>query len=132
MRVTEHGGSVGVESLDGRLLYYHRQVAGSSRDRLIARSLDGGGEREIDDVFNWAYAVAQDGVHYLRPPRGSSAPEQYDLCVWDPQAGETRVTATIAAEYMHANLTVSGDGHVAMIGAVDSASTDLMMVENFR
>ena len=53
MRVTEHGGSVGVESLDGRLLYYHRQVAGSSRDRLIARSLDGGGEREIDDVFNW-------------------------------------------------------------------------------
>ena len=132
MRVTEHGGSVGVESLDGRLLYYHRQVAGSSRDRLIARSLDGGGEREIDDVFNWAYAVAQDGVHYLRPPRGSSAPEQYDLCVWDPQAGETRVTATIAAEYMHANLTVSGDGRVAMVGAVDSASTDLMMVENFR
>jgi serine/threonine protein kinase/Tol biopolymer transport system component len=132
LRVTQHGGSVGVESLDGRLLYYRRQAAGSSRVRLIERSLASGDEREIDDVFNWAYAVAEDGVHYLRPPHDTSAPAHYDLCVWDAQAGETRVTATIAAEYMHANLTVSGDGHVAMLGGVDSANTDLMMVENFR
>ena len=99
---------------------------------MIARSLDSGEEREIDDVFNWAYAVAEDGVHYLRPPHGTSAPVQYDLCVWDSLTGETRVTATIAAEYMHGNLTVSSDGHVAMVGGVDSANTDLMMVENFR
>ena len=132
VQVTQHGGSVGLESLDGRFLYYRRQRPGSSTVRLVARALDSGEEREIDDVFNWAYAVAEDGVHYLRPPHGTSAPVQYDLCVLGSQTGQTRVTATIAAEFLHSNLTVSGDGRFAMVGGVDSANTDLMMVENFR
>ena len=123
---------MGLESLDGRFLYYCLQRPGSSTVRLVARALDSGEEREIDEVFNWAYAVAEDGVHYLRPPHGTSAPMRYDLCGWDAQTGQARVTATIVAEFLHSNLTVSRDGRFAMVGGVDSANTDLMMVENFR
>ncbi len=66
LQVGRHGGSFGLESFDGRLFYYRR---GDARWSIrLVEALDSGAEREIDDVLNWAYAVAEDGVHYVRPP----------------------------------------------------------------
>lgn len=68
VQVTENGGFLSSESLDGRLLYYTRD--GRSSSPLFARSLDGGPERPVlDAVLRRSFVVTNRGIYHFARSR---------------------------------------------------------------
>jgi WD40 repeat protein len=127
-QVTHEGGVNAVESFDGRTLYYTRDVDGA----LASRPTAGGKERIIRPcVFPVAWAVAPHGLFYEEcagPEAAGSSSHQ--LRYWDAATGQDRFAATIETDSIH-GLSVSPDGKSLVYGYV-RATSDLMMIENFR
>jgi Tol biopolymer transport system component len=126
-QLTQAGGTSPVESLDGRELYYQRNVDGA----LLARAATGG-EREVRPcVRSQAWAVAPHGVVY-QPCAGTdeAGPPGLLLRFWDARSGADRPWGSIDADGID-GLSVSPDGHSVLFGRAHEQS-NLMMIEGFR
>jgi hypothetical protein len=127
-QVTHAGGAGAVESFDGRTLYYMRGANGM----LLSRPTAGGEERTIRPcVVLIAWAVAPHGLFYEEcagPEAAGSS--QHRLRYWDAATGQDRLAATIETDSID-GLSVSPNGRSLVYGYV-RATSDLMMIENFR
>jgi Tol biopolymer transport system component/DNA-binding winged helix-turn-helix (wHTH) protein len=143
VRVTRNGGFAAFESVDGRYLYYTQN---SNEPSSLWRVPTAGGEAErvLDGVNRRAFVPIETGIYYVEdigrsPSEGSFAMGQGFL----GQGGRARLrffefasaTSKVVAdlgERLGLGLAASPDGRAIIFTRLDSPSSDLMMIENFR
>jgi serine/threonine protein kinase/Tol biopolymer transport system component len=124
--ITDQGGYVAVESVDGRILYYTKTGGGSSP--LFSRLLAGGGEQQVlPSVFSRAFAVTAEGIYYTeRADQAGMFPMKFFAFSTRQSRVLTRLPETPGF-----GLSVSPDGK-KILYTLASESSDLVLVENFR
>ncbi len=126
VQVTRNGGHIGLESPDGKHLYYTKSRFEDSLWRLPV----GGGEEEkiLEPVIGASLAVTARGIYFARPrqPQGGNPIEFRDF-----STGKTTTIATTPAPIFWC-LSVSPDERYLLYTQGDQIGSDLMLVENFR
>jgi Tol biopolymer transport system component len=128
VQVTTVGGMVGMESTDGRWLYFTR-YAGPG---IWRRSTAGGPERKIFDgppAGSQNYWTFHDGrVYSLSGQHG-----QYSLVQIDPETGHRQTVHLMEYEPTpFAGLSITPDGKRIIFDELTRASSDLTLVEQFQ
>lgn len=135
-QVTTNPGTVGIESIDGRDLYYVSGTAGSSS--LWRQALAGGPPvKLVDGVMLANFDVIERGLYFI-----DRAPGQFAGFISD-RPGETRLQyydfatkriATVARDlgWVTYGLSASRDGRTVYFARIDSAVDELMVVDDFR
>jgi Tol biopolymer transport system component len=126
VQLTRNGGYFGVESPDGKYLYYATTHRSTSLWRL---PMHGGEEQKIaEPVMGSTLAVAARGLYFARPPQpdGGNSIEFLNF--------STGKTTAIAATQrpIFWSVSVSPDERYLLWGQNDQEGSDLMLVENFR
>ena len=128
IRVTDKGGFVAFESIDGESVYYVKPVGRCNP--FFVRSLRGGPERQVaDSVCVRGFVVTERGVYYIS---GDPARREYAVQLLDPVSGKSTVLWKIDTRLeLSLGLAVSPDGTILISGATHGGA-DLMLVEGFR
>jgi hypothetical protein len=144
VRITTNGGVVARESRDRKYLYYTTtHTAPSGLWRMPA---GGGGppEKVLDGVSARGFHVLDHGIYYIERNETDLLPSpvvQSGLGFLRSNAGArlrffdfAQRTSTVIADLGHVaiGLAVSPDARTILFTRVESLSSDLMMVENFR
>jgi Tol biopolymer transport system component len=126
VQMTHNGGEVPFESPDGRSIYYTKSggslgvwrmpVNGGEETRVLPQ---GGGE---------TFVVVKGGIYFVSR---SDANMNYGIQFLSLATGKVQTVAPMSARPA-AGLSVSPDGRFLLFSQVDQASSDLMLVENFR
>jgi eukaryotic-like serine/threonine-protein kinase len=124
-RVTTAGGNTAFESVDGKTLYYTKNVPGP----MFARSLDGGPERKLDIVVGTTrdFAVFEDGIYYGGPRTARITPIQF----YSFATGKSRLLLETDGNVFY-GLSVSPDRKTILFAKTVSFGADLMIVDSFR
>jgi eukaryotic-like serine/threonine-protein kinase len=127
VQVTRKGGFLGIESEDGKSLFYTK-VDGTSG--LWETPVDGAGEERqiVDQVGFRAFAVAKEGVYYMSVPQGSGGVPLEFLSF----ATGKKTTIANTTHRVSQGLSVSSNGQSFLYSQFDQRVADLMLVENFR
>jgi Tol biopolymer transport system component/DNA-binding winged helix-turn-helix (wHTH) protein len=125
-QVTQQGGFVPFESIDGRLLYYHK------RGGIWRMPVEGGEETRVLDQVEWGYwAVTEQGICFLnRQAQPRPAIELFDVAT-----GQLKRIATVEPDLgfpVPPGFAVAPDGRWLLYKRVDQSDNDIMLVENFR
>jgi dipeptidyl aminopeptidase/acylaminoacyl peptidase len=128
-QLTHDGGAAPLESYDGQTLYYMRNFG---RGPLLARPTAGGEERTIIPcVVTFDFAVAVRAVLHVSCSASADALSPHlTLWSWETATGKDKSVAQLEADQIE-GLSVSPDGRDLLYGAY-RATSDLMMIENFR
>ena len=133
VQVTRGGGFFGIESLDGKYLYYTKSPNEPGLWRL---PLKGGSEEPYIDTFPsgfWSYwAITPKGLYYLDQQEVESVGVKYYLRFRDLRTNRDSRILTFDKRPFNAGLAISPDGQWALYNQVDQSDSDIMMVENFR
>ena len=140
VQVTQHGGTYGKESLDGKTLYYAKL---GPRPTMWRVALAGGEEVRIEvDLASYSnFAVARDGIYFESLPPNSQlghipmfSPFTRPESTIDFLSFATGKASRVVTVDRHAGhgMDVSPDGRTLMFGQMDSLTEDLMLVENFK
>ena len=122
-QLTQQGGTFAFES--GAMLYYKRA------NQLLGRPIGGGEERLIlPCVPNFGYAVVKEGIVHHDCSQNFGASARQTLYLWEEATGRRRAIGSVEAAWIY-GLTVSPDGKYIVYGC-GIATSDLMMIENFR
>jgi hypothetical protein len=129
VRITDNGGFVGFESMDGESLYYTKTDGNCVP--LTVRSLSGGPERQVvDSVCFRAFVVTALGIYYIG---GDSARGEYAVKLLDPVTGKSTDVYNIDSRFrLGQGFGISPDGNTILISAARTSGADLMLVEGFR
>ena len=128
VRVTRNGGVYGVESGDGRFLYYSK----FTKPGIWKMPLNGGEEILVLDQpagwqwFNWA--LTRNGIYFLTgdPPNGK-------IKFFDFATGKSiSIFALQKPIPHHGGLAVSSDGKSLLFGQSESSDSYIILVKNFR
>jgi Tol biopolymer transport system component len=128
VRVTRNGGLEGFESPDGRFLYYTKRGTKSGFWRL---PLAGGEEEfvpELAPVANRYWENSLQGIYFVAP---SKTPV---LSLFHFSGGEVTqiVNLPVQPAPVHRGISVSPDGSSFLYMQADVATSNLMVVNNFR
>jgi dipeptidyl aminopeptidase/acylaminoacyl peptidase len=129
VQVTRHGGFAAFESVDGRFLYYAKGLTAPGLWRV---PIDGGPEIEVITSLEggyWGYwAVVEDGIYYL------DSTERPAIVFFNTTT--RRTTRVFDFETRPAiedpGLAVSRDKKTILYTQLDSSSSDILLVENYR
>ena len=128
VQVTRHGGSGGVESVDGRTLFFIKALSGASTS-LWRMPVDGGDEVQmVPSLYRYNFAVTAAGIYYdttALPDKPSS------IAYLDFATGKVTTLHTLTKP-ADLGLAVSPDGRYLLFAQQDFSGSDLMLVENFR
>ena len=124
-RMTPDGGYGASESIDGKTLFFSRDLPNGSA--LLALSLAGGPERQLAQSVGDTFAVGLAGVYTLDFWSGPPPP----LFLRDPATGRGRLLGTLEKAHQY-GLTVSPDGKTILYTRLVNQGKDLMLIENFR
>lgn len=124
-QVTHNGGVKGIESEDGKTLYFgNDRGSGSVRKMPVA----GGPEQQLtDSLYRDNFAVTKKGIFYMTNPSnlGTSTLKFYSFAT-----GATAIILQMGIpEY---GLDVSPDGRYLVYAQLDDPASELMLVENFN
>jgi Tol biopolymer transport system component len=129
VQLTRGGGFYGVESADGRFLYYSRGPDGG-----IWRILATGGEAEeiVQESIGWHnWALAGRGLYYLTgQPRAGTY--RFGIHYLDLDSRKAGLLFEREAPGYARCLTVSPDESWILYSEYPRATSELMLVENFR
>jgi Tol biopolymer transport system component/DNA-binding winged helix-turn-helix (wHTH) protein len=132
-RVTNGGGFIASESVDGSTLLY---ISKSVDSPLMAQPLAGGAPRQvIDCVAGTAFAVQPAGIFYLPCSGTSTADADPTVLVRNPATGEDRTIGTLEKferDSLPSGFAVSPDGRSILYGRLVKDESDLMLIENFK
>jgi len=125
VQVTKHGGYVAFESLDGRFLYFAKDLYQTSLWRV---PVDGGEEtRILESVMGSAFHLDRKGVYFVAPRTAGTSAVQF-------LSFATGKVTTIAVIHRPVSfgLSVSPDERFILYTQFDQVGGNLMLVENFR
>ena len=126
-RMTPDGGDGASESIDGKTLFFIRNLPDGSGSALLAQSLAGGPERRLVQSVGTTFAVGLAGVYTVDFWSGPPPP----LFLRDPATGQGRLLGKLEQAHPY-GLTVSPDGKTILYTRLVNEGTDLMLIENFR
>lgn len=129
IQVTRNGGYGGIESADGRFLYYARTLMSSPIWRI---PVQGGDEVSLgDDVRSLRlpqnFAVGENGIFYASSPDPAA---RFELRFFSFSSKRTEFVARIEGGLGN-GMSLSPDGRTLLF-CVEQRSGDLVMVENFQ
>jgi Tol biopolymer transport system component len=117
-------GDAGAESPDGRSLYYLTADDGA----LWKKPLAGGPEQKVvNSVFFRNFAVAEQGIYYMRADPGS----RWSIRFLNFSTHTDTLIAGLTRPPMY-GLSLSPDRRTLLYTQIDDEGSDLMLVENFR
>jgi Tol biopolymer transport system component/DNA-binding winged helix-turn-helix (wHTH) protein len=128
IRVTKNGGVHGIESVDGRFLFYSKL----EQPGLWLTPLDGSEEQQILDQppgFDWhSWAPVPNGIYYLdvRDPRDAK------ISFFDLRTHKSTPIIGLKPAPSYHGLTVSPNGRSIFYTQFESADSYVMLVKNFR
>jgi Tol biopolymer transport system component/tRNA A-37 threonylcarbamoyl transferase component Bud32 len=126
-QITQDGGYVALESVDGKTLYYTKSGSYSGVP-LYARPLDANEERQVlDQVAGRGFVVLEDGIYYLSYTGLRTAEIRFQ----ELATGRSRAVGPIPAP-VGLGLSVSPDRKTFLFAEWAAAEFDLMLIENFR
>ena len=131
IQVTRNGGTQPEESWDGRDLYYRR------REGLWRVPAEGGegtrvlGVRVMGDPFH-RWAVVQDGLYLPRREGVRGRREEYAIRFFSFESGQLTELFREEGPFGHGWTAVSPDEEWILLSEVPLATSELMLVENFR
>ncbi len=126
VRLTNNGGYVAFESVDGSSIYYTKTGVGCAP--LFIRPLTGGPERQVaKSVCERGFVVHANGIYLLSHNPDN---QNVDLTLLDPSSGESRVLAASLGR-LDIGLTVSPDGQTIFFSTSAQYGADLMLVEGY-
>jgi WD40-like Beta Propeller Repeat len=123
VQVTKNGGYVAFESLDGKFVYFSKDLWQTSIWRIPV----GGGEETNIVKSALGFSVASRGIYFIAPHSGGSSALKF-------LSFATGKVTTIAAIHrpVQWGLSVSPDERHVLYTQNDLNVGDLMLVENFR
>jgi Tol biopolymer transport system component len=124
-QVTRNGGIAGVESPDGKTLYFTRETG----DGIWRTPAEGGPETQVvKEVFRNNYVVTTEGIYYTPPPAAdrTSAIQYLDFA-----SGSERTIAKLEKR-PDLGLTLSPDRRYLLFTLIDFEGSDLLLAEGFR
>src|SRR2546426_129280 len=129
VQVTRNGGTVGIESRDGKLLYYAKGRSGTS---LWKVPVSGGEETQVLKSLAGSedFAVVDTGIYFipaLPSPTSSSSIQFFSFAT-----RKLSPIATIENPAPLGGLDVDPDGRWILYTQVEYRGSELMLVENFR
>ena len=126
VQVTRQGGFVGIESHDGKSLFYTKV---DGRSGLWEAAAGGGDERQIIDLVIFrAFAVTREGIYFLTESAGASGAS---LQFFSFATGKKRAIATTSGGVFQ-GLSVSSNAQSILYSQLDQRVADLMLIEGFR
>jgi Tol biopolymer transport system component len=131
VQITRQGGQMGIESVDGRHLYYAKVDGGTSLWRVPV----GGGpeEKVLEALMNLlSFDVTGEGIYFIPPARPERRREIQFLRFAN---GAVETVVELDKEPVSGltwGLSVSPDRRSILFTQVDQHNSDLMLVENFR
>jgi Tol biopolymer transport system component len=132
-QVTKNSGFHGVESPDGKFVYYAKasNVAG-----LWRVPVEGGTEEPIIENLKagyWSYwSFGRDGIFYVDREDLEEGGARYPLRYYNLLNKRDTVVAFLARRPFNSGLSVAPDGKSFLYTQVDQSETDIMMVDGFR
>jgi eukaryotic-like serine/threonine-protein kinase len=126
VQVTRNGGETAFESPDGKSLYYTKAYFSSALWKMPA---SGGDESQIlPSVNRRAFFVVNEGIYFI-PEAGIDGKSSIQFLSF--ATAKVKTVAPISGTPTE-GLSVSRDGRFLLFSQLDEASSDLMLVENFR
>jgi hypothetical protein len=127
IKLTKHGGMSGVESFDGRFLYYSKYEMGG----VWRMPLEGGEETQVLEEVQGAswpnWALTSDGIYFLRFDKSPRVTIQF----LDFATAKTTPLWTLDKEPGW-GLSMSRDGKSILYVQGEFAESNIMLVKNFR
>jgi Tol biopolymer transport system component len=123
VQVTEDGGLYGVESSDGKTLYFSRG------NELWSRPTEGGEERRVLGPMrgNSTFEVRAQGIYFVGPDNDA---ESSRLRWFDFAGGAAKDVAVIPSPRGYSS--ISPDGQWLLYSRVEEQNSDLILVDGFR
>lgn len=122
------GGGAGIESMDGKLFYYHK------RQELWKTPVNGGEEtlvtkEEINFMNKWA--IGDQGLYFMEP---RTAEHKMILKLFGFETHRSAQIAILDQPFpaWDTRLSLSADGRWLLYDQVDRNESDIMLIENFR
>jgi Tol biopolymer transport system component len=128
VQITRHGGDVPKESPDGRFLYYDK---GWPLELSLWRMpVKGGAEVQVLYSIHWdgRWSLGREGIYFFTPPDKEGHNE---IRLYEFSTGKVRKILTIEGP-IGPHITISPDGGAILYTQRDDATSDLMLVENYR
>ena|SRR5918993_2428233 len=124
---TLHGGTTATESADRRYLYYAKQS--SSPSSIWRVPIEGGTEERVADGLSYSlnFVVADRGLYFLAV---GNAPGKASIDFFEFATGARTRIVDVAKPWWY-GMALSPDGKL-LFSLVNSAGSNLMVVENFR
>ncbi|HUQ91839.1 MAG TPA: protein kinase [Bryobacteraceae bacterium] len=133
IQVTKNSGFHGVESPDGKYVYYSKAA---NQGGLWRVPIDGGAEEPVIDGLRagyWSYwSFGKDGIYYVDREDVEGGGARYPLhCLQLPTKKDSILTYLNRRPF-NSGLSVAPDGRTFLYTQVDQSETDIMMVDGFR
>ena len=123
VQVTRAGGSAGLESLEGKYIYYTKEP---SRVGLFRMSVEGGEEKQVvpGNMFWKQFSISAKGVYFSTDGKA--------IQLLDAATGKVSTLTTLRGKDYFYPGSVSPDGAFLLSEHSDQITADLMLVEGFR
>lgn len=138
--MTKSGGTMALESWDGKTLYYSRRRAAcavcptlTNISELYSRPVDGGVEHKlVDSLMYYAFVPTKTGIYYVVRP-DPHRPQSYEIRLLSFTPAQTQTLYRFDSLGAGIFLSVSPDEKTFMVDGISpSKNDDLMLVHNFR
>jgi len=127
-QITRHGGTTATESPDGRYLYYAKDAR--SPTSIWRVPVEGGAEERVIDGLSYSlnFVVTDRGLYFLAV---GDAPEKTSIDFFEFATGRRTRIVDLRKRFWF-GMALSPDGKSLLFSLVNSAGSNLMLVENFR
>ena len=133
-QITRYGGFFGVESPDGRYLYYVKALNIPGLWRMPASG--SGQEEEVIDRLPTGYqnywSFGKSGIYYIEREELPSGGARYPLRYLDLHSGQNTLITHLTRRPFNSGLSVSPDEKRFLYTQVDTSEIEIMMVEGFQ
>jgi Tol biopolymer transport system component/DNA-binding winged helix-turn-helix (wHTH) protein len=128
VQITKQGGLTATESPEGRFLYYAKYTG--SPNEIWRVPVDGGDERLVVGGLSYSqnFVVADRGLYFLAV---GAAPEKTSIDFLEFGTGR-RTTLVRVGKWWWYGMAIAPDQQSLLYSVVDTAGTNLMVVEKFR
>lgn len=128
-QITRHGGTTATESPDRRYLFYAKDYS-SSPSSIWRVPVEGGTEERVTDGLSYSlnFVVADRGLYFLAV---SDAPDKTSIDFFEFATGRRTRLVELGKPWWY-GMALSPEGTSLLFSLVDSAGSNLMLVEDFR